>query len=123
MRGEPWLRYLLAAAMVFAGAMHFVRPEFYLRIMPAFLPRAWDMPLIDASGVFEILGGIGLLVERSRAFAAWGLIALFIAVFPANVNMAVNRIGFGRRPWPVWALWARLPLQAVLVAWAAWFTR
>jgi len=78
--------------------------------------------LVLASGVFEILGGLGLLLTRTRAIAAWGLIALFIAVFPANVNMAVNRIGFGRRPPPAWLLWARLPLQALLIAWAYVFT-
>ncbi|HXX32204.1 MAG TPA: DoxX family protein [Myxococcaceae bacterium] len=112
---------LLAALMVFAGAMHFVAPRAYVRIVPGWLPRP-DL-LVAVSGVCEVLGGLGLLVPATRPAAAWGLVALFIAVFPANVNMAVHRIGFGRRPWPAWALWARLPLQAVLILWAAWFTR
>lgn len=82
------------------------------------MPRA----LVFVSGVFEILGGIGLLYPFSRSFSAWGLIALFIAVFPANVNMAVNRIGFGRKPPATWLLWARLPLQGVLIGWAYAYT-
>ena len=76
--------------------------------------------LVYVSGFFEILGGIGLLVPATRRWAAWGLVALYVAVFPANVNMAVHRIGFDG---PSWVLWARLPLQAVLIAWAWWFTR
>ena len=66
---------------------------------------------------------MGLLVPAMRRWAAWGLVALLIAVFPANVNMAVHRLSFGRYPVPSWALWARLPLQAVLIAWAWSFTR
>jgi uncharacterized membrane protein len=75
--------------------------------------------LVAVSGFFEILGGVGLLVKRVQRAAAWGLVALFIAVFPANVNMAVNKI-FTDNPW---ILWGRLPFQAVLIAWAWWFTR
>jgi uncharacterized membrane protein len=110
----------LAVLMVIAGAMHFVAPAAYVRIVPRSLPAPRALVLV--SGVFEVLGGIGLLVPETRPVAAWGLIALFIAVFPANVNMAVNRIGFGRKPGPAWLLWARLPLQAVLIAWAYAFT-
>lgn len=111
---------LLAMVMVFAGAMHFIAPKGYVRIVPRSLPA--PRALVSVSGVFEILGGLGLLIPATRPWAAWGLIALFIAVFPANVNMAVNRIGFGRKPTPPWLLWARLPLQAVLIAWAYAFT-
>ncbi|MGO9828717.1 MAG: DoxX family protein [Myxococcaceae bacterium] len=113
-------RLLLAILMVAAGVMHFVAPAAYTRIVPRWLPVPRTLVLV--SGVFEILGGLGLLVPQTRALAAWGLIALFIAVFPANVNMAVNRIGFGRRPPPAWLLWGRLPLQAVLIVWAYAFT-
>ncbi len=102
--------------MVAAGVMHFVAPSAYARIVPRWLPAA--RTLVFVSGVFEILGGLGLLLPQTRSAAAWGLIALFIAVFPANVNMAVNRIGFGRKPPAAWLLWARLPLQAALIAWA-----
>ena len=106
--------------MVAAGVMHFVAPKAYARTVP----RSFPVPraLVTVSGVCEILGGLGLLVSQTRPWAAWGLIALFVAVFPANVNMAVNRIGFGRKPPPVWLLWARLPLQAVLIVWAYAFT-
>jgi uncharacterized membrane protein len=107
---------LLAVLMVVAGVMHFVAPAGYVRIVPRWLPAPGA--LVFVSGVFEILGGLGLLPRATRPWAAWGLIALFIAVFPANVNMAMNRIGFGRKPPPAWLLWARLPLQAVLIAWA-----
>ncbi|MGO8969937.1 MAG: DoxX family protein [Myxococcaceae bacterium] len=116
---SPWC-VLLAVLMVVAGVMHFVAPAAYARIVPRWLPVPSTLVLV--SGVSEILGGLGLLLAQTRALAAWGLIALFIAVFPANVNMAVHRIGFGRRPPPAWLLWARLPLQAVLIAWAYVFT-
>jgi uncharacterized membrane protein len=118
MRWKPALRVLLAAGMIGAGLLHFTFPAPYVRIVPAFLPS--PLALVHASGAFEILGGAGLLVERTRRWAAWGLVALFVAVFPANVNMAVHRIGFDGPPW---VLWARLPLQGVLVAWAWWYTR
>jgi len=111
---------LLAVLMVAAGVMHFVAPKAYARTVPRWLPA--PATLVAVSGVCEILGGLGLLVPQARPWAAWGLIALFIAVFPANVNMAVNRIGFGRKPPPAWLLWARLPLQGVLIAWAYAFT-
>jgi uncharacterized membrane protein len=107
---------LLAVFMVFAGAMHFLRPKAYVRIVPRGLPA--PRLIVVVSGVFEILGGLGLLVSVTRPWAAWGLIVLFVAIFPANVNMAVNRIGFGRKPSPPWLLWARLPLQVILIAWA-----
>jgi uncharacterized membrane protein len=112
------LRFLLAAVMVTAGVLHFARPEPYERIVPGWLPAPRALVLV--SGFFEIAGGLGLLYPPTRRLAAWGLVALLVAVFPANVNMAVHRIGFDG---PAWVLWARLPLQAVLVAWAGWFTR
>lgn len=75
------------------------------------------------SGVAEMLGGLGLILPVTRRAAAWGLIALLVAVFPANLNMAVNHLPLGTSSVPAWALWARLPLQLVLIAWAWWFTR
>ncbi len=111
------LRYLLAVIMIAAGILHFARPEKFVAIVPDWLPA--HRVLVGVSGFFEILGGAGLLVRRVRKAAAWGLVALFVAVFPANVNMAVNKIMVDNP----WILWGRLPFQAVLVAWAWWFTR
>ena len=110
------LRWLLAIIMVAAGANHFISPAPYVAMMPDALP--WHLALVYVSGIAEIAGGLGLLVPRTRRAAAWGLIALFIAVFPANVNMAVNELPLGTTPVPAWALWARLPLQLVFIAWA-----
>jgi uncharacterized membrane protein len=107
--------------MILAGVMHFVAPKGFIRIVPRWLPA--PAALVAVSGIFEVLGGVGLLVPATQRLAAWGLIALYVAVFPANVNMAVNRIPLGRRPMATWMLWARLPLQLVLIAWAWWFTR
>jgi len=115
------LQVALALFMAGAGVMHFLAPRGFIRIVPTFLPAPAALVLV--SGVFEILGGVGLLVPPTRRAAAWGLVALYVAVFPANVNMAVNHIGFGRHPGPAWRSWARLPLQALLIAWAYWFTR
>ena len=115
------LLVLLAALMIAAGVTHFLSPRPYIRIVPAWLPA--PAALVAISGACEILGGVGLRVPATRRWAAWGLVALLIAVFPANVNMALHRIPLGRKPLPPWMLWARLPLQAVLVAWAWSYTR
>ena len=112
--------YLLSLGMVIAGVQHFRRPKGYIRIMPAWLPA--HSKLVMVSGVCEVLGGLGLLVPQTQSLAAWGLVALFIAVFPANVNMALHGISFGRTATPRWLLWVRLPVQGVLVAWAWWLT-
>jgi uncharacterized membrane protein len=115
------LKLLLASLMIVAGVMHFVSPKAYVRIVPKALPA--PLLIVYVSGLCEILGGIGLLLPATQRLAAWGLVALFVAVFPANVNMALNRIPLGRKPIPPFLLWARLPLQAVLIAWAWSFTR
>ena len=111
------LRYLLALMMVASGVLHLVRPEKFVAIVPDWLPA--PRALVFVSGVCEILGGAGLLVRRVQKAAAWGLAALFVAVFPANVHMATHRI-FTDNPW---ILWGRLPFQAVLIAWAWWLAR
>jgi uncharacterized membrane protein len=92
-------------------------PTTYLGMMPPWLP--WPSALIAISGAFEILGGIGVLVPGARVAAGWGLIALLLAVFPANLHVALEgrMPGFSLSPT---TLWLRLPLQAVLVAWVAW---
>jgi uncharacterized membrane protein len=89
-------------------------------MMPEVLPA--PLALVYISGVAEIMGGLGLILPATRKLAAWGLILLLLAVFPANVNMAVNDLPLGATPVPTWALWARLPLQLVGIAWAYWFT-
>ena len=116
-------RWVLALLMISVGVSHFTDPDLFVRIMPAYIPWHWHLNLVYISGFFEILGGVGLLIHRTQAAAAWGLIALYVAVFPANINMAVNKIPFGGTQQPDWLLWARLPLQGVLIAWAWWMTR
>ncbi len=76
--------------MVGVGGLHFKDPEIFASIVPDYLP--WPVALVYISGVFEILGGIGLMVPRVSRWAAWGLIALYIAVFPANLHMAIHNI-------------------------------
>jgi uncharacterized membrane protein len=114
------LKLLLAALMVFAGVAHFRQPQVFVRIVPDYLPS--PLSLVYISGVFEILGGLGLVIPMTQKWAAWGLIALYIAVFPANVNMALKHIPFGVLPTPQWMLWLRLPLQLVLIFWAYQYT-
>ena len=116
----------MAAFYVFAGVMHFVNPDFYLQLMPPYLP--WHLGLVYASGVAEILLGLLLLVPATRVLAAWGVVALLIAVFPANLHVALN--GIVLQGLPEWmppatttANWVRLPFQAVLIWWAWLYTR
>ena len=110
------LGWLLALAMVSAGVAHFTSTQDYVEIMPGWL--GWHTELVLLSGGFEILGGLGLLLRRTRRAAAWGLVALFLCVFPANVQMALDGV-----QWTPFFLWARLPLQLVFIAWAVWLAR
>lgn len=113
------LRYLLGILFVLAGLYHFINPGFYLRIMPPYLP--WHLFLVYLSGLFEVAFGVLLLVPKFMRLAAWGLIALLVAVFPANIHMAMNPQLYPEIQ-PI-ALWLRLPLQAVLIAWAYRYAR
>ena len=112
-------RYLLGVVFVGAGILHFVLPRVYLGIMPPGLPH--PLGLVYFSGLMEVLGGIGVIIPFSRRFAAWGLVALLIAVWPANLFMAMHPEKFPGIP--VWSLWARLPLQLPLIWWAWIYTR
>jgi uncharacterized membrane protein len=112
-------RYLFGAFFIAAGANHFLNPDFYIRMMPSYL--SWHAELVAISGIAEVLLGATLLVPRFQVMAAWGLIALLIAVFPANLNMALHADQFGTVS-PL-ALWLRLPIQALLIAWAYRYTR
>jgi uncharacterized membrane protein len=114
-------RVILAVAMVIVGMTHFVIPEPYVKIVPSQLPH--PLGLVYLSGFYEILGGIGLLVPPVSQAAAWGLIILFIAVYPANINMAVNHIKLDNIPDSPWFQAIRLPFQAVFLAWAWWYTK
>jgi uncharacterized membrane protein len=116
---KPILKYLLALGFVVAGLNHFINPAFYLRMMPPVLPA--PLFLIFLSGVFQITLGILLLIPKFTRFAAWGIIWLLVAVFPANVFMALNPQAFSE--FSPQALYWRLPLQFVMIAWAFWFTK
>ncbi|MBS2024393.1 MAG: DoxX family protein [Deltaproteobacteria bacterium] len=115
------LCYVLGVVMTFAGALHFLQPKGYVRIMPAAIP--YKLALVYISGVAESAGGLGLLFPQTRFWAGWWLVATFVAIFPANVNMAINKLPLGKWQMSDWMLWARLPLQAVFIAWAWWCTR
>jgi uncharacterized membrane protein len=116
------LRVVLAVAMTWVGVLHFVDPAPFVRIVPAWLPA--PAALVAVSGAAEIGLGLALLPEKTRKLAGWGLVALYLAVFPANVNMAIHHIQLHEGDaLPVWAMWARLPFQALFIAWAWWVTR
>ena len=114
-------RVFAALSMVTVGILHFARPSGFVKIVPAWLPA--PLLLVHLSGFFEMIGGIGLLPRRLHRAAAWGLIALYVAVFPANINMAVHDIQPDGAHIPVALLWLRLPLQAVFIGVAYWLSR
>jgi len=115
------LRTLLAILLISVGISHFTMTATFSQIVPDYLP-APDM-LVYISGVFEILGGVGLLIPASRRAAAWGLVALFIAVFPANLYQAMNGIQPSGLEISETVAWVRLPMQLVFILWALWMTR
>ena len=109
---------LFGPFFVFAGIMHFVIPKSYEAIMPRQLPKESHRALVYASGVAEIAGGAGVLHPRTRRIASWWSAATLLAVFPANVNMAINADRFKKVPGGPVALWLRLPVQALFIWWA-----
>ena len=117
--GKNWLfecmRVVAAVFFITAGLNHFRSFGFYERIVPPMLP--WPGVIVAVSGVAEMIGGLGLLICRLRRAASWGLIALLVAVFPANLYMALEPERFADLHLSEWILWARLPVQAVLIAW------
>jgi uncharacterized membrane protein len=114
-------RVILGLIFIVAGTLHFVIPDAYLRIMPPYLPA--HLLLIDISGAAEILGGIGLLVPSTRRVAAWGLVALLIAVWPANIYTAAAHLPLPGLAGQSWMQWMRIPLQLPLIYWAWMYTR
>jgi uncharacterized membrane protein len=114
-------RVILGCFFVGAGVMHFVIPDVYVRIIPPALPAPRLLVLV--SGIAEILGGLGLLVPATRRAAAWGLVMLLVAVFPANIYTAVAHVPFAGFFGQSWVQWLRLPLQIPLILWAWRYTR
>ena len=106
----------MATLYVVAGVNHFINPRMYLKIIPPYLPA--PVALNYVAGAAEVILGIALLFPATRSWAAWGVIALLVAVFPANVYMYQQQLS----GIPAWILLARLPLQLVLIAWAWWYT-
>ena len=112
------VRVLVALAMTAIGVLHFVRPDGFVKIVPRPLPEPYVLVLV--SGAFEVLFGLGLLPKRTRRWSSYGLVALLIAVFPANINMAIHHLDLNGAALPTWVLWARLPFQLVFIAVALW---
>lgn len=102
-----------------AGINHFINPNFYLRMMPPYLPL--HLELVYLSGLIEIALGIAIAIPRVRRLAAWGIIALLIAVYPANIHMALHPELFPE--FSRLGLYLRLPVQILFIAWAYWYTR
>lgn len=113
------VRVVYGAAFMLLGINHFASARFYVAIMPPYLPLHWE--LVYLSGIFEILFGAMLVLNFKIALAAWGLIALLIAVYPANIHMALNPQSYPDIP--AWLLYARLPFQFLFIGIAYWLTR
>ncbi len=109
-------RWLLTAMFVSIGVLHFVVPRYFEHIMPPFLPYPHELVLV--SGFFEIAGGIGVQIPKLRKAAGWGLLALLVAVFPANIYMAVAALPMpdGTPIHPA-VSWGRLPFQFLFMGW------
>ncbi len=121
-RTKTILLWVMAAFYVFGGFNHLMNPSFYLNIMPPALPNPEWLNVL--AGLAEIVLGVYILEPRTRVYAAWGIIALLVAVFPANVYAAAENVGADGPGSGRGALaYARLPLQALLVVWAWWYTR
>ncbi|MGH9816525.1 MAG: DoxX family protein [Candidatus Acidiferrales bacterium] len=113
----------MAAMFFFTGSDHFLNPQRYLPTMPPMLPPVALPALIYISGLCELAGAIGLLMRRTRRWAAWGLIALLIAIFPANIYVALSGGSIAGLPSSRWYYWARLPIQFIFITWAWWIAK
>jgi len=120
-RTKTVLLWTMGIFYVAAGSLHFTRPEFYVPMMPTYLPA--HLALIYLSGLAEVALGMAVLVPATRVPAAWGLILLLIAIFPANVHIALHNVPvFGAQEGAgIWNF-VRLPVQGLLIAWAWWYT-
>jgi uncharacterized membrane protein len=121
MTARKVVRVIAAIAMMAVGVLHFTSPAGFVAIVPKALPA--PLALVYISGAAEILGGAGLLVRRVRRAASIGLVALYVAVFPANINMALHDVQPEGVHLPKAALYARLPFQALFIAVALWVGR
>lgn len=110
---------MMAVAYIAAGINHFISAQFYYKIMPPYLPYPYE--LIYLSGLCESALGILLMFTKTRSFAAWGIVALLIAIFPANIQMLMNYIHENNPR--LWVAIVRLPLQLLLIWWAYSFTK
>lgn len=114
-----------AALFTFTGTMHFLRPRFFEAIVPPAI-EAQKKEVVAISGYAELAGAALILHPTSRRLGRWWLLALLLAIFPANIHMAVNPEqirGLDMRKFPRWALWARLPLQPLAMLWVWQATR
>lgn len=115
-------RYIIATIFVITGLLHIIKPSFFVKIMPDYIPA--HLTMVYISGVAEITGGLGVLFADTQIWSGWGLILLLVAVFPANINMtmqAVQKLGYNS--WYTIATIARLPLQLGLIYWVYWACR
>ncbi len=116
---KAFFLYLMAILYTAAGINHFVNPRFYMYIMPTWLPK--PLALVYISGICEVLCALLLLPPSTRHIGAWLIIALLIAVYPANIQMAIN---YWQKGSPhLWVALVRLPLQFVLIWWAWLYTK
>jgi uncharacterized membrane protein len=108
-------RFALALFFIIAGTAHLVAPAPYLAIIPTYVP--WPAIMVAISGVAEILGGIGVCFRSTRRAAGWWLIALLLAIFPANIHALSTGMVIKGYVLPAWMLWVRLPFQLLFIAW------
>jgi uncharacterized membrane protein len=110
--------YIMASLYVLAGIYHFVNPQFYLRIIPPYIP--WHKAMNFISGATEIILGLLLFYTPYSTYAAWGIIILLILIFPANIyHLSSTKPNKGI---PIWVLWLRIPFQGIFIWWAWWYT-
>ena len=121
-RTKTILLWVMALAYIGAGFNHLMNPDFYVRIIPPWLPNPEWLNLL--SGLAEIVLGVYLLEKRVRVLAAWGIIALLVAVFPANLYVAMENLGPSGEPGtgPGALHWIRIPFQGLFIVWAWWYT-
>ena len=111
-------RIIIAGIFLLMGLFHFIRPELFIKVMPDYVP--WHKAMVYISGVAELLGGAGILIDEVRIAAGYELIIMLFAVFPANIDMAYKAFQEYGLTFKTWVLILRLPLQFVLMYWIYW---